>query len=42
LVEGLNPKLKGLKRRREGIFKPGHLFQRLPLDLAGYRLVGCP
>jgi transposase len=41
-VEGLNNKIKVLKRRCYGIFSPGRLFQRLHLDLAGYRLFGCP
>jgi transposase len=41
LVEGLNPKIKVLKRRCDGIFSPARLFQRLHLDLAGYRLFGC-
>jgi transposase len=41
-VEGLNNKVKVLKRRCYGLFSPGHLFQRLHLDLAGYRLFGCP
>jgi transposase len=37
-VEGLNNKLKVLKRRCYGIFNVGHLFQRIFLDLEGYRL----
>ena len=37
-VEGLNNKLKVLKRRCYGIFNPVHLFQRIYLDLEGYRL----
>ena len=37
-VEGLNNKLKVLKRRCYGIFNLGHLFQLLFLDLEGYRL----
>jgi len=37
-VEGLNNKIKVLKRRCYGIFNLGHLFQRLFLDLEGYRL----
>jgi transposase len=41
-VAGLNHTIKALKRRCYGIFSPGHLFQRLHLDLAGYRLFGCP
>jgi transposase len=40
-VEGLNNKIKVLKRRCYGIFSPARLFQRLHLDLAGYRLFGC-
>lgn len=40
-VEGLNNKIKVLKRRCYGIFSPERLFQRLHLDLAGYRLFGC-
>ena len=38
LVEGINNKIKVLKRRCYGIFNLGHLFQRLFLDLEGYRL----
>jgi len=37
-IEGLNNKLKVLKRRCYGIFNRDHLFQRLFLDLEGYRL----
>lgn len=37
-VEGLNNKLKVLKRRCYGIFNRKHLFQRIYLDLEGYRL----
>ncbi len=37
-VEGFNNKLKVLKRRCYGITNLGHLFQRLFLDLEGYRL----
>jgi transposase len=37
-VEGLNNKIKVLKRRCYGIFNLGHLFQRLFLDLEGYRV----
>jgi transposase len=37
-VEGLNNKLKVLKRRCYGIFNQQHLFQRIFLDLEGYRL----
>ncbi len=37
-VEGLNNKLKVLKRRCYGLFNLGHLFQRIFLDLEGFRL----
>lgn len=37
-VEGLNNKLKVLKRRCYGLFNLMHLFQRIFLDLEGYRL----
>lgn len=37
-VEGLNNKLKVLKRRCYGIFNLEHLFQLIFLDLEGYRL----
>ncbi len=37
-VEGLNNKLKVLKRRCYGLFNLQHLFQRIFLDLEGYRL----
>jgi transposase len=37
-VEGFNNKLKVLKRRCYGIFNLSHLFQRIFLDLEGYRL----
>lgn len=37
-VEGFNTKLKVLKRRCYGIFNLQHLFQRLYLDLEGFRL----
>lgn len=37
-VEGFNNKLKVLKRRCYGIFNLTHLFQRIYLDLEGYRL----
>jgi transposase len=36
-VEGLNNKIKVLKRRCYGIFNLSHLFQRLTLDLEGYQ-----
>lgn len=39
-VEGFNNKLKVLKRRYYGIFNLKHLFQRIYLDLEGYRLFG--
>ena len=37
-VEGLNNKIKVIKRRCYGILNVTHLFQRLYLDLEGYRL----
>lgn len=37
-VEGFNNKVKILKRRCYGIFNLNHLFQRIYLDLNGYRL----
>lgn len=37
-VEGLNNKIKVLKRRCYGIFNVAHLFQRIFIDLEGYRL----
>jgi len=39
-VEGFNNKVKVLKRRCYGITNLAHLFQRLYLDLEGYRLFG--
>ncbi|HEU5097873.1 MAG TPA: transposase, partial [Roseiflexaceae bacterium] len=36
-VEGLNNALKVLKRRCYGLCNVGRLFQRLTLDLDGYR-----
>ena len=36
-VEGLNNKIKVLKRRCYGLSKPESLFQRLFLDLKGYK-----
>ena len=36
-VEGLNNKIKVLKRRCYGLFKTESLFQRLFLDLQGYK-----
>lgn len=41
-VEGLNNKIKVLKRRCFGILNLAHLFQRLFLDLEGYRLFASP
>ena len=38
-VEGLNNKIKVLKRRAFGITNLTHLFQRLVLDLEGYQLL---
>jgi transposase len=35
-VEGLNNKIKVLKRRCYGIFNLKHLYQRIYLDLNGY------
>jgi transposase len=35
-VEGLNNKIKVIKRRCYGILNIGHLFQRIYLDLFGY------
>ena len=37
-VEGLNNKIKVIKRRCYGILNPDHLFQRILLDLSGYAL----
>ncbi len=37
-VEGLNNKIKVLKRRCYGIYDLNHFFQRLFLDLSGYEL----
>ncbi len=37
-VEGLNNKIKVIKRRCYGILNIGHLFQRIFLDLSGYAL----
>lgn len=36
-VEGLNNKIKTIKRRCYGLFKTTHLFQRIYLDLEGYQ-----
>jgi transposase len=41
-VEGLNNKVKVLKRRCYGLRNLAHLFQRLFLDLEGYRLFANP
>lgn len=41
-VEGINTKVKVLERRCYGLFNLGHLFQRLFLDLEGYRLFAQP
>jgi hypothetical protein len=37
-VEGLNNKIKVIKRRCYGIFKIENLFQRIFLDLEGYAM----
>jgi transposase len=37
-VEGLNNKINVIKRRCYGILNLGHLFQRIQLDLVGYKL----
>jgi len=37
-VEGLNNKIKVIKRRCYGILNIGHWFQRISLDLEGYSL----
>jgi transposase len=39
-VEGFNNRVKVLKRRCDGIFNVGSLFQRLTLDWHGYQLFG--
>jgi transposase len=39
-VEGLNNKIKVIKRRCYGIVNTGHLFQHIYLDLFGYSLYG--
>ena len=36
-VEGLNNKIKVIKRRCYGILNKEHLFQRISLDLSGYK-----
>ena len=38
-VEGLNNKIKVIKRRCYGFFKTDSLFQRLMIDLTGYRML---
>jgi len=38
-VEGLNNKIKVLKRRCYGIFNTENLFQRISIDLAGYNSI---
>jgi len=37
-VEGLNNKIKVIKRRCYGIFRCDHLFQRITLDIQGYAM----
>lgn len=37
-VEGLNNKIKVIKRRCYGLLNVKHLFQRIQLDLSGYAL----
>jgi transposase len=37
-IEGFNHKMKVLKRGCYGLFNLKHLFQRIYLDLEGYRL----
>ncbi|MCF6777974.1 transposase [Thiotrichales bacterium 19X7-9] len=39
-VEGLNNKIKVVKRRCYGFFKTESLFQRLMIDLRGYKMLG--
>jgi transposase len=41
-VEGFNNKVKVLKRRAYGLYNLKHLFQRIYLDLQGYRLFALP
>ena len=41
-MDGVNNRVKGLKRRGDGIFDVGRLCQRLTLDLQGYHLFGHP
>lgn len=40
-AEGLNNKIKVIKRRCYGIFNVNHLFQRIFIDMEGYSLFGC-
>lgn len=40
-VEGLNNKIRVIKRRCYGIFNVNHLFQRILIDMEGYFLFGC-
>ena len=40
-VEGLNNKIRVLTRRCFALFNLEHFFQRLWLDLEGYRAFGC-
>jgi len=40
-AEGLNNKIKVIKRRCYGIFNVRHLFQRIFIDIEGYSLFGC-
>lgn len=41
-VEGFNNKVKALKRRAYGLYNLKHLFQKIYLDLQGYRLFALP
>jgi len=41
-VEGFNNKVKVLKRRAYGLYNLKHLFQRIYLDMQGYRLFALP
>ena len=40
-AEGLNNKIKVIKRRCYGIFNIKHLFQRIFIDTEGYSLFRC-
>ncbi len=40
-VEGLNNRIRVIKRRCYGIFNVRHLFQRIFIDIEGYSLFGC-